>query len=94
MKKYIRKADVILLAVLLALGFAASAALTLHAAPAGADAIFIVATAIGTLNIIFRTVVLNGLRKTFGKKWGWMILFLFVPGLTLAFYGYSKRIKV
>ena len=63
-------------------------------APAGADAILIVATVIWILNIIFRTIVLNGLRKTFGRKWGWMILFLFVPGLTLAFYGYSKQIKV
>ena len=62
--------------------------------PFGANVKLTVSAVIGILYIIFKMIVLNALRKTFGRKWGWMILFFFVPGLTLAFYGYSKKIKM
>lgn len=56
--------------------------------------IFVVYICIHYIYILFRTILLNRLRKDFGRKWQWMIPFLFVPGLTLAYWGYSKRIQV
>ena len=49
--------------------------------------------AVDILLAVFRTLLLNGLRKAFDKGFGWTILFFFFPGLTLAYWGSSKRIQ-
>lgn len=57
-------------------------------------AIFFAGLAIDVVYILFRTILLNGLRKVFGRKWVWMLPFIFIPGVTLAYWGYSKKIQV